>query len=354
MSPSVARVSERGLVRVGGRVAARRHRRGIQRYPCVDSDESTVRTPGAKHQIGGGANLRPASLGCFCCLRPRVDLSGDVDDCSAFAGEEEGAFGFSTGAAWACEGCGERCWGLLLGEARGARGCAWVCCWGRGADWTGFAMLRTPGVWDGRTTTGAEGCRACIGRKAGEGKSDGGFCTAIMEDDVGGNYGGGRVGGRLGGAATGGTMENEASSERGKVRICVAPAATSLFIGSSRGQASSSASFRPTRGQIRRSTPLQRSINPLSVVPSLLWFVCPPVTLPTWPARLPAHQPPPAAAATYRTVGLHICVHSAQHRSADLSRGHVGRSYMVNGTSTAQRTEAERRRTASRRDGTRG
>lgn len=77
-------------------------------------------------------DLRPASLGCLFCLRPRTGLSVVVDGWSTFAGEVVGALTFSTGAASACEGWGERCWGLLLGDARGARGCARIG-WGLGA-----------------------------------------------------------------------------------------------------------------------------------------------------------------------------------------------------------------------------
>lgn len=76
-------------------------------------------------------------------------------------------------------------------KARGARGCACDGCWALGTVCTGLAMLRTPGVSEGRTTTGADGCRTCIGRNAGGEKNDGGFCTAIIGDDVGGNCEGG-------------------------------------------------------------------------------------------------------------------------------------------------------------------
>ena len=104
----MARVSGRAGETVDVRVAARRHRRGIQTFCKSQRWSSRVRT-WALNKRRRGANLRPASLGCLCCLRPRVDFSGEVDGCSAFAGEEVRALVLSTGTACACAGCGERC-----------------------------------------------------------------------------------------------------------------------------------------------------------------------------------------------------------------------------------------------------
>ena len=81
-------VSPRGDIRRGDRVGPARRRQII--------GEST----GAKYQEQEEANLlRPASLGCLCCLRPRGGLSFVEETCSAFTGETVEAFVLSTDAA---------------------------------------------------------------------------------------------------------------------------------------------------------------------------------------------------------------------------------------------------------------
>ena len=93
----MARVSGRAGETVDVRVAAQRHRRGIQTFCKPQRWSSRVRT-WALNKRWRGANLRPASLGCLCCLRPRGGLSFVENTCSAFTGETVQAFVLSTDA----------------------------------------------------------------------------------------------------------------------------------------------------------------------------------------------------------------------------------------------------------------
>ena len=92
-------------------------------------------------------------------------------------------------------------------------------------------MLRTPGVCEGRTTTGAEGCRECVGRSAGDENMDGGFCTAIIVL-VDGEEGGGWVPERRRGARRRGEGSEDGQrgvERKGEVRICGVWASSTLF-----------------------------------------------------------------------------------------------------------------------------